>query len=33
MKALDDAHELEYGNKPEVVAKAPGGTVFQGIGQ
>jgi len=24
MKAVNDAHELEYGNKPEVVAKAPG---------
>lgn len=24
MKAIDDAHELEYGKKPEVVAKAPG---------
>ncbi len=24
MKALNDAHELEYGEKPDVVAKAPG---------
>jgi galactokinase len=24
MKAVNDAHELEYGNKPDVVAKAPG---------
>ena len=24
MKALNDAHELEYEKKPEVVAKAPG---------
>ena len=24
MKAVNDAHELEYGEKPEVVAKAPG---------
>ncbi len=24
MKAVNDAHELEYGQKPEVVAKAPG---------
>ena len=24
MKAVNDAHELEYGEKPDVVAKAPG---------
>ena len=24
MKAVNDAHELEYGNKPDVVGKAPG---------
>lgn len=24
MKAINDAHELEYGEKPEVIAKAPG---------
>ena len=24
MKAINDAHELEYGEKPEAVAKAPG---------
>jgi len=24
MKAVNDAHELEYGSKPDVVAKAPG---------
>ena len=24
MKAVNDAHELEYGGKPDIVAKAPG---------
>ena len=24
MKAVNDAHELEYDRKPEIVAKAPG---------